>query len=303
MPIHSAPFWITFGSLGLAIASLLWPAGNTGHPVRRYLWLALFAVAVAAGLVGGFLRPAALLSIGMLFLAAYLATRSSVKPVVRAGFTILTLLLSLALALHAIPGYANPQLLKDVQFSNQSAPFTMYANFDKGMVGLVLLLFFCRRSSSWSDFVAACRQQAPLAVILLAVVFGLGWAMGFIRPDVKFPAFLPVFAAINLLFVCVAEETFFRGVIQEKIAAALARPRHGEAVALVVSGLLFGLAHLGGGWKFALLASVAGLGYAALYARTRRIEIPILAHFLLNLIHFVGFTYPQALSPNLSQAL
>jgi hypothetical protein len=62
---------------------------------------------------------------------------------------------------------------------------------------------------------------------------------------------------------------------------------------VVASALLFGLAHAGGDIKWVALATLAGVGYGAAYAKTRRIEAPILAHFLLNAAHFVLMTYPR----------
>jgi len=288
MQLMFAPAWLPFGLLGLSIASTSLVATHTERPaVLRHLWLVLLGLATGAGLAAGVLRPAAPVSIAALLAFAWLATRHG-KTAVRVLFTILALVLALALAMHAVPGYDNPLLLKDVRLTPQSAPYTLYANFDKGVVGLVLLAFFCRRAKSWRDFVVASKPQALVFAGLLCGVLGAGWAIGFVHPDFKLSPFLPLFAVVNLLFVCVAEEAFFRGVIQEQLA------RFGDALAVAVSALLFGAAHLGGGWQFGMLASLAGLGYALLYWRTRRIEIPIAAHFLFNLAHFVAFTYPRA---------
>ncbi len=288
MHLISVPAWLPFGLLGLSIVSTGLAAANEQRPAYlRHLWLILLGLAIGAGLAVGMLRPVALASIAALLAFSWLATRHG-KAAVRVPFTLLTLLLALALAMHAVPGYDNPLLLKDVRLSAASAPYTMYANFDKGVVGLVLLVFFCQRASSWRDFGAALKSQAIVLAALLIAVLGAGWATGFVHPDFKLSPYLPLFAVVNLLFVCVAEETFFRGVIQGQLA------RFGDTLAVVVSGLLFGAAHLGGGWQFGVLASLAGLGYALLYSKTRRIEVPIAAHFLLNLTHFVVFTYPRA---------
>ncbi|MTW09532.1 CPBP family intramembrane metalloprotease [Pseudoduganella eburnea] len=289
MQAISALACLPFGFLGLSIATAgLAAAPHIQRPPSlRHLWLVLLGLAVSAGLAAGVVHPSAGASIAALLAFAWLAT-SHGNAVVRACFTVLALLLAFGLALHAVPGFDNPLLLKDVRLSPDSAPYTMYANFDKGVAGLVLLVFFCRRASTWRDFASAWRSQAPLSAALVCGVLGAGWAIGLVHPDFKLSPFLPMFAVVNLLFVCVAEEAFFRGVIQGQLA------RFGETMAATVSGLLFGAAHLGGGWQFAALASLAGLGYALLYSRTRRIEIPIATHFLLNLAHFIVFTYPRS---------
>jgi membrane protease YdiL (CAAX protease family) len=68
--------------------------------------------------------------------------------------------------------------------------------------------------------------------------------------------------------------------------------RHGQWIAVVVSALLFGAAHLAGGALYAILACIAGLGYAYAYQRTQRIEAAIIVHIALNAVHFIAFTYP-----------
>jgi len=42
------------------------------------------------------------------------------------------------------------------------------------------------------------------------------------------------------------------------------------------------------------LACVAGAGYGTVFHRSRHIESSILAHFTLNAVHFLLFTYPAA---------
>jgi uncharacterized protein len=97
----------------------------------------------------------------------------------------------------------------------------------------------------------------------------------------------------NLLFVCVAEEAFFRGLIQDRLGKSLSGIRFGTMISIACSAVLFGAAHLGGGAVYAGIAMLAGLGYACSYAIVKRIEAPILVHFGLNAVHFIVFTYPR----------
>ncbi len=85
--------------------------------------------------------------------------------------------------------------------------------------------------------------------------------------------------------------------MQARLASALAPVKFGSAIDVIVSALLFGLAHFGGGLAYVGLATLAGLGYGIAYARTQRIESAILTHFLLNAVHFVGFTFPFTKPP------
>jgi len=101
---------------------------------------------------------------------------------------------------------------------------------------------------------------------------------------------------VNLAFTCMAEEALFRGFIHARLADALAGRSYGPWVAWVTAAALFGAAHAAGDAAYVALATLAGLGYGWVYRRTRRVEASILAHFALNLVHFLGFTYPMLAS-------
>ncbi len=294
MPI---PTLLTFLLLAGAIAAVWF------HPLLPAL---LFAAAVAAGLFAGVLHLPALLSLGLLAGAAWLAApatsavpatpaagrRGSRNTALRGAALAVVIVLALALAMHKLPGFNNPLLIDHVQLSANALPFTQYANFDKGAVGLILLAWLCQRVTSWSELGTVLRRTAPVLLLTVVVTLGFALAAGVVDVDVKWPQQTLAFIAVNLLFTVIAEEAFFRGLLQARLAAALDRFRLGPWLAVAVSALLFGAAHLGGGLRYAILAGIAGLGYAWAYQRTQRIEAAILVHIALNTVHFIAFTYP-----------
>jgi len=160
-------------------------------------------------------------------------------------------------------------------------------------VGLILLAFLCKRAETVSDWREVLRRTAPIALITTVIVIVTAVASGFVRPEFKLSSFTPTFLATNLLFTCVAEETFFRGFLQDRLAPSLGRIRFGGPIAIFCSGILFGLTHVGGGMNYTLLATLVGIGSAYAYSATQRIEAPIMTHFTLNAVHFIGFTYPH----------
>jgi membrane protease YdiL (CAAX protease family) len=200
--------------------------------------------------------------------------------------------LSLALAMHKLPGFSNPIVIDHVQLSPGALPFTQYANFDKGAVGLILLAWLCQRTASWPELTTVLRRSPPVLLLTIAATLGFALAAGVIGIDLKWPPQTSTFIAVNLLFTVIAEEAFFRGLLQARLASALQRFRWGPWLAVAVSALLFGAAHLGGGLRYGILATIAGLGYAWAYHRTQRIEAAILVHIALNTVHFIAFTYP-----------
>jgi membrane protease YdiL (CAAX protease family) len=279
MPI---PTLLTFLLLACAIGAV-W-----SHPLLPAL---LFAAAVGAGLLAGVLHAPALIALLLFAGAAWLAGHARAAPL-RAVALAVTILLALALAMHKLPGFNNPLLIDRVQLSANALPFTQYANFDKGAVGLFVLAWLCRRVSSWAELGTVLRQTLPVLVLTVAATLGFALAAGVVGIDVKLPQQTLSFIVVNLLFTVIAEEAFFRGLVQARLAGALQRFRWGPWLAVMVSALLFGAAHLGGGVRYGILAGIAGIGYAWAYHRTQRIEAAILVHIALNAVHFIGFTYP-----------
>ncbi|NVD74650.1 CPBP family intramembrane metalloprotease [Duganella sp. BJB1802] len=279
---------LTFVALALSVGAV-WLQSSSRRPFAP--WQAVFAAALLCGWQAGVLQAPALVALALFAGLAWLTDGVSQK-FLRILFGVLTLVLAFALAIHKLPGFDNPVVIAGAVFSDGGKPFTQYANFDKGAVGLILLAFICRRATSWPELGAALKQTWPVLLITVAAVMAVATGAGFVHPAFKVSTVTPTFLAVNLCFTVVAEEAFFRGFVQARLASALSGVRHGSWVALVCSALLFGAAHLAGGPAYAALAALAGLGYAYAYHATRRIEAPILVHFALNAIHFIFFSYP-----------
>ena len=282
---------VTYGALLLTVIGLWF---------GRYVWLGLLTVAVVTGYASGVLQGLAIVWIAVFAgvcagydrsrgLPSGSATRRVMLPLCAVGILVLGLLLGM----HALPGFHNFLVLDKVVLSNGAAPYTLYLNFDKTLVG-VFILGLChqpllKRAKAWLE---ALRRAAPIVPIHIALVAAGAAAIGYLTWQ---PKWVPVFwlwAAVNLFFVCLSEEAFFRGFIQREIGAALRGTRAGNAIAIAVSAGLFGLAHFGGGVSYVVLAAAAGLGYAIVYHRTKSIEMSMLAHLALNTVHFLLFTYP-----------
>lgn len=286
---------ITYGLLGLAILSVWFPDVRLSASLRLPAWGALLLAAIVSGLATGILAPLALVSIVVFVALASYAQRIGRRPGTKwlsCLLLLLTILAALALALHSLPGFHNPRIVDKLVLSPGGAPFTQYLNFDKGLVGLVLLALFCARVQNWPEFVSAMKRVVPVMALTLVVVVGTALAIGFVKPDFKLPDITLQFLLVNLLLTCVAEEAFFRGLLQARIAAVLKNTSSGEIVALLIASVLFGLTHAAGGWRVILLATLAGLGYGYAYRSTQRIEAAIATHFIVNAVQFLALTYP-----------
>jgi uncharacterized protein len=120
----------------------------------------------------------------------------------------------------------------------------------------------------------------------LPIGFVLALALAFVRPEL--PALsvrtvlLTIATFLGVLWVlALSEEFFFRGILQQQLSRSL----HNEWAGLVVASVLFGLVHLWfrefPNWRFALLATVAGLFYGLAYMRGRSIRPAMVTHALV----------------------
>jgi membrane protease YdiL (CAAX protease family) len=93
-----------------------------------------------------------------------------------------------------------------------------------------------------------------------------------------------------LWVVALAEEFFFRGLLQQGMQKLTGSLGGG----LLIASVLFGAAHLGmrgfPNWKFALLATIAGVFYGLAYARSGSIRASMVTHALVNTTWRVFFS-------------
>ncbi|WP_338762666.1 CPBP family intramembrane glutamic endopeptidase [Massilia sp. METH4] len=269
----------------LAALSLWLPSPAARWPA----WAPCLFLACLVGLVVGALLPAGAATV-LVLAALCLGWQRQHGGVVQGVLLVAIAVLSLALALHAVPGFANPLLFKDVQVSPGAAPVSLYLNLDKAAAGILLCATFAapaREALAWRRVGTAW----PVIVLTPVVVLGTGVAVGFTAVEPKWLAEAPVFLVLNLFVTCLAEEAFFRALVQGRLEHALRDRRHGATLALALASVLFGIAHLGGGPVLAALATLAGIGYGLAWRRGG-IEAAVLTHFAVNAGRFVLLTYP-----------
>jgi len=273
----------------LAIAVLsLW------LPLRRAsAWaIALGAVGIAA-LVTGAVTPVGI-AVVLLLIALCVARERTSSTWLRVLLMAAIVVIALAMALHKAPGFHNPLIARDVM--EGAAPVTQYINLDKAVAGIVLIAFFGIPARSRADWRAVARAW-PIIAATPVIVLGLALLTGVVTWAPKLPPSTATFLLSNLLITCVAEEAYFRALIQRGLTNVLAGRRYGVAVAIGVTSILFGIAHAGGGVPMILLATLAGIGYGLALWRTGRIEAAILAHFAVNALRFLLVAGPVVVRP------
>ncbi|VAW83637.1 hypothetical protein MNBD_GAMMA16-2069 [hydrothermal vent metagenome] len=264
--------------------------------VMRHFWPVIFILSFASAWYCNIVEWQASLPLIVLMLCckAIEAPQFDTLPqFVRPLLWITFIVISVLLATHQFSSFSNPLLLSSISISSDAVPYSLYLNYDKAALGLIILATVL--SQSHQTLMLPKQEWGVVTrgvITLIILVSLLAVLMKYVSFDPKWSSIFLIWASINLLITCVAEEVFFRGVLQRHLSQRLSSVRHGKWIALYTISLLFGVAHIAGGWEYVVLATIAGIGYGWVYMKTQRIEYSILAHFMLNVTHFTLLTYP-----------
>jgi len=288
IPIENSQL-VVFGLLSVAIVSV-WIPKDWFNWRYAYGSIGLFLLALFAAAFYGYVGLIAIPFI-LLFAVGFPLLRQE-RLLLRFFGTVLIGVLSIGFMLHTVPGFHNPALVKNATISPDDVPYSQNLNFDKALIGFFYLLLGTTVIRTLNEVKESAKIYGVGVGLILACVLPSSIVMGYVRPDLKFGGFFLQWAWVNLFFTCLAEEAFFRGFIQHRLSMLWARTRYGAVAALLVSSSRFGVAHFAGGFKYIVLATIAGIGYGLVYSRARHIEASVLTHFSVNAAHFVFFTYP-----------
>jgi membrane protease YdiL (CAAX protease family) len=116
----------------------------------------------------------------------------------------------------------------------------------------------------------------------IAVALGLG--LGFLHFHAHWPSVIQAVGAFGFtfLFIAIPEELFFRGWLQN-----LLERRLGRMPALLVTAVLFGLAHFNKravhfNWRYVVMAALAGIFYGRAWRQERRVGASAITHALVD---------------------
>ncbi len=197
---------------------------------------------------------------------------------------------------HLTPGFNNILVFDKILLSSSSAPFTMYFNYDKlYTVGAIFVILYENKVvvQNRGVMIALKKIVSDIAVVFpftSICIIGLAYMLNFIAfdPKLQFNNIFYIFVFNNLLIVCLMEEVLFRFILTTEIKE---RFTNNKIILTLATSLIFALAHLPN-LPFAVLAFFAGIFYSIAYLRNYRIESAIILHFLVNIVHFMFFSYP-----------
>lgn len=251
-------------------------------PLHLRLLLPILGLGLGVGL--GFIQAVGLAA-GLLYIALILGADQALPA--RLWWS-LSLLASLALAAHLVPGFAPWPLSPPRQISSDAAPYALRLAWDKLLVGLTLLAWWLGQPRA-----RAARAQRAWAVAWLTLtgIPLLALALGLVSWQPKWPEAVWLWLAVNLGVAVLAEELLFRGLLQTRLIGWL-----GIWPGVLLSALLFGAVHAPFSPLFAVVAGIAGLGYGLIFHYSGRLSLAVALHGAVNLTHLLLLSYPLRLT-------
>ena len=245
------------------------------------IWGLLFILSLVVGLSSGYVYWEGLLIVA-LWAIAWVTYSKIETPQPKLLFFAALVFLSFGFKLHLFPGF-NPMKITPRFYLGYMAP----------VIGLFPLALLVPLASAKRDWKAVFTKGLGYSLAGIGCLALLALITGSTQWIFKWPSHPGVRILSNLVLVAIPEEAFFRGFIQRELCSFLPGTKQGKVIALVITSLLFSLAHIYWSPSLAILGFVfmASMLYGWVYLATGKIESAILCHFLLNFIHMTFFSY------------
>ena len=173
------------------------------------------------------------------------------------------------------------------------------ASFAGAVVGAIAVLLWARLSLTPMRELGISAPRSWFRLLAGAVAFGIALRLvskALVMPLVGAPAVnasyqyltgntaaVPRIAAV-ILFAGVAEELLYRGYLFERLRALVGSGRAVLLASIAISAALFAMAHYRDQGLFGVAQSaISGLAFASMFACSRNLWSPIIAHITFNL--------------------
>ncbi len=246
-----------------------------------WLWASFLAISLILAIQAGVAKPFSLVPIGILLVSHFLLEKN-IGGKERIILVLLATFVSAGLILGLFPWFCDWQITEK-----------FWIHYGKPFIGLFVLAFPLPLLRSKEQWVSISLKTIPLTILGIAALAFLATSGGEVGFCPKWPSYFLLRSLVNLIFVTIPEEAFFRGFLQEEISRFLGKGFWKSTGAVLISSALFMVAHIGWTSSPAMLGFVfiAGLLYGGIYQYTKAIEGSIFCHLALNVTHMVFFTY------------
>lgn len=259
----------------------------------NHKFVATFVLAVIATLlfVVNFLPLENLLALIVFCVGLYaLSEIDSHKKTLLISIWLITFILGFFASTHRPQGFSYPLIWEVDSLYPGGDSFELYANFAKAMCGYFIIIWLLGTVKTAGKF--STTYAVSLSLMSALALIGFAVVLFDLEAAYKLPTGILYFIVINLGITVVAEEAYFRLLLQAQIEKFFNHGILGKIIALVIASIIFAFSHTGAVGPAFVLFLIAGLIYGLVFTVTRSLSASIICHFSVNIMHFILFEYP-----------
>lgn len=276
----------------LAIIFIVLSIGATWVYPKYYTFSPLVLLSYGFAYMGGIVSFNSIYTVVVIVVCVILLQIDS-KRFIHLFASMVLAIVGVFIMIHLIKGFYNIAVYKHLKLSTGTA-FNLYISYDKALLATILLGTIVPKVLTKEGFRNVLLVSIPcIAVSSCIILFYMKYS-NLIVFDPKFPfAFFP-WVLVQLFFVAIPEEVFFRGFLQREITKNLPN-KLAPALAILTVSLLFSAIHFIFIPKIAYVCMmfIASVLYGSIYHFSKSIETSMITHFFVNIIHFIFFSYPM----------
>jgi membrane protease YdiL (CAAX protease family) len=259
---------------------------------KYYVFAPLYVIAYAFAYMGQIVSYLSLFPLTIILLCIF-ALKFHLKRFLHLFASLTLAIVGVGIMTHMIVGFNNFPLVSNQTFGSSKTAINLYLNFDKLSLAVLLLGLFVPLVKSKEEWKHTCLIAIPYLAFTAFILIGYGLSTNLLALDIKIPSLTIVFLIVNLFFVVIPEEAFYRGFLQNEITKNLPN-KAGPILAILVVSSLFGLIHIFfiSNLSYIVATFIGSVLYGTIYQFSKSVESAMITHFGVNVIHFFFFTYP-----------
>lgn len=199
---------------------------------------------------------------------------------------------ALLLASNNLPGFYLTKLIDSETISFGAEQYTLFFGIDKIIAAFAIAIFGLTPIRSVHYFLVLLRKSYKTMLLGTFVIATFGILFGLANLEAKLPSIWLIWVFFNLLTNCITEEIIFRFFIQGSVYNFIKGFKYAAHTSIILASSIFMLYHSAYNTEYMIGVFIASLFIGYSYHITKRVEIPIFFHSLINSIHFFFFTYP-----------
>lgn len=278
--------FITYGLLLFSIASI-WLFKE-----RRITYVSS-ALAILSAYLSKSINSEATLVIAVYFMACFLFFKIEVSNWAKLILWLIIFCLATFMMQGIFLGFKDWKILINETVSADAASYTLNLDIAAAFTGLGLLLFGFKNIKKKKIFIDALTKSAPTMILCLVVIMISALTVGIVKFEPKIPNFLLTWMLINLFVYSVSQEMVFRYFLLGSLLDILEGYRFAGLFSMIISSAIYLTYLMPMTLGYSVAAFIASMFFSYVFVKTRKIEMSIILHFMLNLMHILLFTYPM----------